>query len=59
MYNFHVQIKVEMTKYKELEELPISSNTSHILYVSKMTKIEQQEQKNAKTLQEFEIFRQK
>ena len=41
MYNFHVQIKVEMTKYKELEELPISSNTSHILYVSKVTKIEQ------------------
>ena len=59
MHNFHVQIKVEMTKYKELEELPISSNTSHILYVSKMTKIEQQEQKNAKTLQKFEIFRQK
>ena len=41
MHNFHVQIKVEMTKYKELEELPISSNASHILDVSKVTKIEQ------------------
>ena len=59
MYNFHVQIKVEMTKYKESNEPPIGSNTSHTLYVSKETKIEQQEQKNAKTLQEFDIFRQK
>ena len=41
MHNFHVQIKVEMTKYKESNEPPISSNTSHILYVSKVTKIEQ------------------
>jgi len=37
--------------------LPITSNTSHILYVSKVTKIGAK--KKAKTLQEFEIFRQK
>ena len=49
-----------MTKYKASKELPITSNTSHIFYVSiRRLKLSNRSKKNAKTLQELEIFRQK